>query len=132
MLRALSSIYGVDISHQNVVEARGRLARTMLEHYNMDANTVEPTLGFLQSAAMILDANIVHGNTITDVTTMEFCDWKPHSHGKFQRIWSCALVPEFERDLFWAERVQDVDPVHYSDLASTNKPAQTRKSKIKR
>ena len=33
LLRATASIYGVDISPQNVTEARGRMAHTLLEHY---------------------------------------------------------------------------------------------------
>ncbi|WP_443348615.1 hypothetical protein [Arthrobacter rhombi] len=132
LLRAVASIYGVDISHENVVEARGRLAHTLLEHYRMDANTAEPTVGFVQGAAVILDANVVHGNTLADAGTIDLCDWQPHSHGRFRRVWSNALVPEHERDLFWAECAQDDEPVHYSELAGTNRPSPRRKSGTKR
>lgn len=132
LLRAIASIYGIDISHENVVEARGRLAHTLLEHYQMNANTAEPTIGFVQAAALILEANVVHGNTLTEAATIELCDWQPHSHGRFRRIWSSALVPEFERDLFWAERVQDAEPVHYSELSAANVPSLRPKSSGKR
>ncbi len=132
LLRALSSIYGIDISHENVIEARGRLAHTLLEHYQMHANTAEPTVGFVQAAALILEANVVHGNTLTDAATLELCDWQPHSEGRFLRIWSQALVPEFERDLFWAERIQDAEPVHYSELSAANVPSSTGRSGRKR
>lgn len=131
-LRALASIYGIDISHENVIEARGRLAHTLLEHYQMNANTAEPTVGFVQAAALILEANVVHGNTLTDAATLELCDWQAHSQGRFRRIWSSALVPEFERDLFWAERVQDAEPVHYSELSAANIPSAKRNSSSRR
>jgi hypothetical protein len=52
LLRALSSIYGVDISIENVTEARARMAHTVLSHYQSDANTVEPTTG---TAARLVD-----------------------------------------------------------------------------
>jgi hypothetical protein len=116
LLRALASIYGVDISMDNVTEARGRLAHVVLEHYQLDANTVRPTPGFLHAAALILGANVVLGDSLNRVHEIEMCDWRPHPGGRFQRVWSFALIPESERDLFWAERVQDETPVHFSDL----------------
>lgn len=132
MLRALASIYGIDIAHENVVEARGRLAHTLLEHYQMNANTAEPTVGFVQAAALILEANVVRGNTLTDAATLELCDWQPNAQGRFRRVWSAALVPAYERDLFWEERVQDVTPVHYSELATSRATSRKYKSGSKR
>lgn len=129
LLRAVASIYGVDISCSNVTEARGRMAHVLLEHYATDANTVEPTVGFLSAAALILEANIVFGDTLNDANSIELCDWQPRSRGCFQRVWSAALVPVTERNLFWAERIQDDQPVHYSQLAPTQaatKPARKK------
>lgn len=117
LLRGLASIYGVDIAGENVVEARGRMAHLALEHYEMDANTVEPTSGFLTAATVILNANIICGDTLNDARDLEICEWRPYPHGRFQRIWSCSLVPPEQRDLFWVERVQDHEPVHYSNLS---------------
>lgn len=119
LLRALASIYGIDISQENVTEARARMAHMMLDHYQTDANTVEPTLGFVNAAALIIGANIVRGDTLNDPDQIELCEWRPHPAGRFQRVWSPALVPPAERNLFWAERVEDKEPVHYSELAGT-------------
>jgi hypothetical protein len=124
LLRAIASIYGVDISPDNVAEARGRMAHTLLDHYQTDANTVEPTVGFLNAAAAILGANIVCGDSRADASRIELCDWRPVSGGRFQRVWSYALVPPAERDLFWAERVQDAEPVHYAQLGTENAPTE--------
>lgn len=122
LLRAVASIYGVDISLENVTEARARMAHVLLEQYQRDANTVEPTTGFLNAAALILGSNIVRGDTLNNARDLELCDWQPRPGGCFVRVWSCALVPEHNRDLFWMERVQDAAPVHFSELAP-NLPA---------
>jgi hypothetical protein len=129
LLRAAAAIYGVDISPENVTEARARLAHVLLDHYQRDANTVEPTPGFLHAAALILGDNIVLGDTLSDALEIELCDWQPRPGGCFVRVWSCALVPEFDRDLFWMERVQDQEPVHYSALTQ---PVVAKKARAKR
>jgi SAM-dependent methyltransferase len=116
LLRAAASIYGVDISPENVTEARARMAHVLMDHYQRDASTVEPTPGFLRAAALILGDNIVLGDTISGARDIELCDWQPRPAGCFMRVWSAALVPEDERDLFWMERVHDAEPVHYSEL----------------
>lgn len=120
LLRGLASIYGVDVAGENVVEARGRMAHLVLERYEIDANTVEPTPGFLSAATAILKANIIYGDTLGQAQDLEVCEWRPHSGGRFQRIWSYSLVMPDERDLFWVERVQDREPVHYSQLSYAN------------
>jgi SAM-dependent methyltransferase len=130
LLRAAAAIYGVDISPENITEARARMAHVLLEHYQRDANTVEPTPGFLNAAALILGDNIVLGDTLNNANAIELCDWQPHPAGCFVRVWSCALVPEDDRDLFWMERVQDAEPVHYTQLTQPKAP--TRRTGAKK
>ena len=127
LLRALASIYGVDISQENVTEARARMAHEVLGHYQSDANTVQPTPGFVNAAGLIIGANVVLGDTLNAADQIELCEWRPHSRGRFQRVWSQALVPPAERNLFWAERVQDAEPVHYSELVEETSPSRTKK-----
>ena len=127
LLRALASIYGVDISQENVTEARARMAHEVLGHYQSDANTVQPTPGFVNAAGLIIGANVVLGDTLNAADEIELCEWRPHSGGRFQRVWSQALVPPAERNLFWAERVQDAQPVHYSELVEEASPSRTKK-----
>jgi hypothetical protein len=117
LLRAVASIYGVDISADNVTEARGRMAHVLLGHHQCDADTAEPTAGFLNAAVLILEANVVCGDVLSAADRIELCDWQPHPEGCFQRIWSHALVPPQERNLFWMERVQDREPCHFSALS---------------
>ena len=132
LLRVAASIYGVDISPENIIEARARMAHILLEHFQMDANTVEPTTGFLNAAALILGNNIVLGDTLNNSRDIELCDWQPRPAGCFQRVWSYALVPETDRDLFWMERLQDPKPIHYSELMSPTKAAKKVQEKGRR
>jgi SAM-dependent methyltransferase len=132
LLRSIASVYGIDISPDNVAEARGRMAHDLLDHYQADANTVEPTIGFLNAAAVILGANIVHGDTLADARHIELCDWQPSSGARFQRVWSYALVPPAERDLFWSERIQDHEPIHYAELRGKSVPATRAKKRTTR
>ncbi len=121
LLRAAASIYGVDISPDNITEARARMAHVLLGHYQSDANTIQPTPGFLSAAALVLGENIVLGNALNAADQIELCEWRPFPGGRFQRIWSYALVPPAERDLFWSEDIQDEEPVHYSQLAQARR-----------
>jgi len=127
LLRVLASIYGVDISPENVTESRARLAHVLLSHFQTDANTVKPSAGFLTASALILGDNVVIGDTLSRANEIELCDWQPRSHGCFQRVWSPALVPEGDRDLFWEERQQDEHPVHYSELSKKRSADITRR-----
>lgn len=126
MLRALASIYAIDISTENVQEAHVRMAHVMLEHFQMDANTMEPTIGFLSAVNLIIHANIIEADSLGDPWSIEMCDWQPRAGAKFQRVWSTPLVPEDERGLFWAERLEDDKPRHYSELATNRKAAEER------
>jgi len=116
LLRAIASIYAVDISLDNVSEARTRMAHALVSHFNSDAPGVRPTRAFLNAAALILGDNIVLGDSLTRAEEIELCEWVPAAGAKFQRIWSPAVVAPENRDLFWTERVQDKDPIHYSGL----------------
>lgn len=81
-LKCLSSIYGIDISPENVLESRDRLYRYMLltvQCYDLTA--------FLKQATAILKANIQVGNSLKsqDITITEY-----HWHGdSFTRSSHC-------------------------------------------
>ena len=132
LLRAVAPIYGVDISPENVTEARARMAHVLLSHYQTDANTIAPSTGFLTAAAVIIGDNIVVGDTLNAADQVELCDWRPAPGGFFQRVWSQALVPPAERDLFWQERIQDEQPVHFTQLSSRAAKAPAKKGRAKR
>ena len=127
LLRAVASMYAIDISPSNVTEARDRLIATLA-----DVHDHEVSAGFWAAARLVVECNVVVGDTLAHAERIELCDWKPQPGGRFQRVWSYALVPPTDRDLFWAERVQDPDPVHYTDLPTANQPTRRRNARARR
>ncbi|MGH8147460.1 MAG: hypothetical protein ACREPY_14150 [Rhodanobacteraceae bacterium] len=130
LLRALASIYGVDISEDNVGESRVRLLEVLRSHYSNDANTVAPSQGFVAAARMVAASNIIHADFLADAATVEVIDYQPMRGGLFLRVWSMlddSVEPEPIRDLFHPEPApkRDEVPVHYAELAAHPEPTRT-------
>lgn len=120
LLRALASIYAIDIDPQNVDESKDRMRHALQSHLNNDLNTKEPTVGLARAADAILETNIVLANTLTDLPSIEWVDYRAGSNGTFTREWS--IVGETAQfDLFSQVKVDEV-PVHYSQLAANPAP----------
>lgn len=121
LLRALASIYAIDIDHENVVESKERLEHVLQSHLDNDLNTKVPTLGFAGAVEVILQTNILLANTLTDLSTIEWVDYRAGRNGTFQREWSVA--GEVELDLLSAlEPKADEVPIHYSALVDNPNP----------
>lgn len=129
LLRAIASIYGVDISAENIAEARSRMAHVLLDHYHADAGIIAPSHGFHHATLVILDANIVQGDTLNEADRIQLCDWQPRPGGAFQPSWSYALLPP--TNLFAHEfRSETAPSVHYSKITTDREvPHQTDKLK---
>jgi hypothetical protein len=128
ILRAVASVYGVDISPANVSEARGRMLAEVHAHYYNDANTIDLTNGFDSALRAILGTNIIGADFLADASTIEFVDYQAVRGGYFNRAWSMladSWTPETQRSRFHPqpEPKRDAVPVHYVDLATTPSPA---------
>lgn len=133
LLRALASIYGVDISADNVEESRVRLLEVLRSHYHNDANTMVPSEGFATAAHVIAATNILHTDFLADASRTEVVDYQPGRGGTFLRVWSMLDdSAEVRRtpDLFHPEPApkRDEVPVHYTALAANGEP--TRASEM--
>jgi SAM-dependent methyltransferase len=133
ILRAVASIYGVDISPDNVAEARARIVSEVRAHYYNDANTMEPTYGFVSALGAILATNILKADFLNDAATTEVIDYRAIRGGYFVRVWSTlddSVAIETEPDLFHQEPAEKRDeiPVHYADLAVTPRPTREEPS----
>lgn len=120
LLRAVASIYAIDIDRQNVNESKDRLRHVLQSHLDNDLNTREPTLGFASAVDAILETNIVRANTLTDLHVIEWVDYKAGRGGTFLREWS--TVGGIDRLDLYAETRADAVPVHYSLLAGNPNP----------
>ncbi len=113
VLRCLASIYGVDISEENVEEARERMLAivTVAAAFN-DGDATTP---FVRAAETILATNIVVGDSLTTADRIVFVEYTPLSGERFQRVPSELEPPEI--DLFY-EPPPSLPTVHYSELGT--------------
>lgn len=121
ILRALASIYAIDIDAENVAESKDRLRCVIISHLDNDLNTREATAGFAGAVEAILSTNIVLGNTLTDLDSIEWVDYRPGRNGTFTREWSTVAVEQDQLDLFAVPKV-DTTPVPYALLLANPEP----------
>ncbi|MEA2103473.1 MAG: SAM-dependent DNA methyltransferase [Candidatus Cloacimonadota bacterium] len=86
---AISSIYGIDILQDNIIECRDRLYNLFVEKYKKLFKTKTKTL-CEKSARFILEKNIIHGDALTlcKVNTDEpivFSEWAIISNNLLKR-----------------------------------------------
>lgn len=74
-LKAVSSIYGVDISEENVLEARLRLEMEVKSFYSNNYNTKKLTEGFNDSLKWILKHNIIQGDMLNGIEKIVFVEY---------------------------------------------------------
>lgn len=116
ILRALASVYGIDIDQSNVDEARDRLRAVINSHLDMDLNTRVVSKGFANAIEVILATNIICADTLKDAATIELVEYRPGRNQTFTREWSLLLGgDDAQMDLFSETKIDEV-PVHYSQL----------------
>lgn len=120
LLRALASIYAIDIDPENVDESKERLRSVLRSHVSGDARSTAPSPAFTAAIDAILETNIVLANTLTDLDSIEWVDYQPGPNGTFLRDWSVAGEAA-QADLFSESRA-DLVPLHYSALAKHPEP----------
>jgi hypothetical protein len=123
ILRSLASIYGIDVSAENVEESRERMRTIVAQHLEAhEAN--ETTSGFHEAFDAILATNVIHADTLADAAEIELVAYDPGANGTFIREWSRPLDPAAtEPNLFTLVLRRDEVPVHYSELARQTEPA---------
>lgn len=84
-LKALASIYGVDIDGHNIREARDRMKLTMLDFYSTHLNTARQTSGFSQAVEYILQKNVRVGDMLNDEENVNFVEFTTPKINKFQQ-----------------------------------------------
>ncbi|MDQ1082257.1 MULTISPECIES: hypothetical protein [Microbacterium] len=120
ILRALASIYAVDINEENVEESRDRLRAVITSHIDNDMNTRAVSAGFSDAVEVILETNIVLGDSMLRRGDITLVDYQPGKTGTFTREWS--QLDAQDGDLFALFAPRDGAPVHYRDLRSSPEP----------
>lgn len=102
-IKAISTIYGVEILADNVMECRSRLFDTFSSLYSQYfADGVNECV--LDSARFLIEKNIIHGDTLRMVTVKKqtpifFCEWEFDEKGHVRR-----------RDFLFFDLVSLADP----------------------
>lgn len=129
-LRALASIYAIDINDENVEESRDRLRALIASHIDMELNTKPATEGFVGAVDVILNTNVIHADSLADTDSITFVDYRASRGNTFIREWSPMQVDAEPEGLFsMFETKRDEVPVRYADLASTPEPTSARATK---
>lgn len=112
LLRCLASVYGVDISDENVHEARDRMTAVIDV---ARAKGAQPSAGFLAAVDTILATNIIEGDALNGAEEIVFVEYTPLADERFARQPSELEQPEIT--LFY-EPPAPLPTVHYSELRS--------------
>lgn len=97
LITALSSIYAIDISQQNVYEAKQRLFDVIEAAHAFFSADLSPA--FDRAINHVLDTNIRLGNTLEDSTSLQFIEYIPTVGLSFERKVFFLVSPEV--DLFF-------------------------------
>lgn len=130
VLKALSSIYGIDIDQSNVDACRAFLHAEVAHHVNLQLNTIPVTDGFWSAVDAILTTNVQRADALKDARTIRIVEhhWERRT-GYVTRKWSYLEEPEPQLDLFLAGGSgpdHDAQPIHYSQLAANPAPVVPR------
>ncbi|MGM0855879.1 MAG: SAM-dependent DNA methyltransferase [Pseudomonadota bacterium] len=92
--RALSTIYGIDICHENVVEARERLYRAIKSNIDMHKGSIIYSEGFFPLIRYLLQQNIVWGDAINGAHRITLIDYKVEGKSFEQRRYKFATLDQ--------------------------------------
>lgn len=130
VLRALSSIYGIDIDSENVEQSRQFLKADIAHHMNLQLNTVPVTGGFWSAVDAILSTNIIRADTLKDGQQIRLVEYQwQRKTGHVIRDWSPLEKPGGQYDLFGEvpdECKRDEVAIHYSLLRDNPEPVRAK------
>jgi hypothetical protein len=123
ILRCLASIYGIDISADNVEESRDNLRAVINRHLDEGLGSDPASPGFLSAVEVILETNIIRADALADAAAIEIVEYLPGPDSTFTREWSFLDSELRVLDLFSSAQRRDEAPVHYSRLGAQADPA---------
>lgn len=113
LLRCLASIYAIDISEENVIEARERMTAVIASARVFHGGGARPD--FDRAVQAILATNVVHGDSLNAPDQIVFVEYIPVEGERFERIPSALEAPEM--DLFY-EPPAPLSTVHFMELGA--------------
>ncbi|MGQ9657645.1 MAG: SAM-dependent DNA methyltransferase [Fimbriimonadales bacterium] len=133
---AVSSLYGIDILEDNVLECRHQLA-TIVQQRHTALYPKTPNPKFLKTVRFILERNIIWGDALTLKTVGEnpepiiFSEWSLvngvmlkrrdfafHTLLEHQSLKETPLFSGLDEDVFIPEPIREYPPVHFLEVAN--------------
>lgn len=112
ILTALSTIYGVDIMSDNIVEARDRMWHEVKDVYEARVVRKNRREQWYRAVETILETNIQLGNMLTGKDVIEFTEWTSPKQGYFVR----NLYRLIDMELGISHSVKRIPMTHYLKL----------------
>lgn len=122
VLRSLASIYGIDISRENVDEARDRMRAVIASHLDSHLDARDGSPAFSEAVEATLETNIIVADTLNDAADIELVEYRAAKAGTFVREWFRLDPAANQPNLFSQSLRRDEAPVHYSMLKATPEP----------
>jgi SAM-dependent methyltransferase len=122
VLRCLASVYGIDISEDNVRESRERMRSVLGVHVENHLGAGGTTTGFGDAVEAVLETNVIHADSLAEAAEIELVEYRAGSAGTFTREWSRLDPAANELNLFSLSLRRDEAPIHYSELKDNPGP----------
>ena len=106
--RTLTTIYGIDICYENVVEARERLYMQIKSNIDLYKGSYLYSPGFFGVIRYILEKNIVLGDSINQPEQIEFTEFKISGRSFEQFVYTYASLIEHE-----PKPIQHIESTHF-------------------
>lgn len=120
-IRAITSVYGVDIDAKNVEEAKFRLSEIIIDQYSKVLNTGQRSRDFDRAISKIIDTNIILGDMINGLSSIEFVEYSSIKAPKFSwRRYRYIDLLEAVPGSLWADAADPIEehpPVNYWEIA---------------
>lgn len=99
IIKAVSSIYGVDICMDNVLESRDRLFNVIKSFYSYNKNTNIASDGFYESVKYVLSKNIILGDFINGEDKLLFSEFTNNRNfGKYSLVEKVFNIEQIKSD----------------------------------
>ena len=122
VLRCIASVYGIDISEDNIRESRERMRSAIGAHIDIHLGGDGPTTGFSDAVEAILETNIICADSVADTAEIELVEYLPGRWGTFIRSWLRLDPATNETSPFSLSPLRDEAPIHYSELGDNPGP----------
>lgn len=119
LVLALTSIYGIDIDSENILEARERMYDLVVTNYLHHTKMSQATEQFLKVIDYVLNTNLIVGNAISGAYSIQITEFTtPEPEYFVRRIFSFGdLANRDEESMFLPSPSQVIRKTHYLELS---------------